>query len=87
MTNALAARVLGIDRDFDTAERRERPLAPAPGASGIETWNARQVKTFRRYVSLYHRPLSPEMISLLARRYAEKHATTRPRLLQNLPTC
>ncbi|HEX6070934.1 MAG TPA: hypothetical protein VFZ18_13960 [Longimicrobiaceae bacterium] len=86
MTNALAARVLGMDRDLDAAERRERPSAPARGTSGIQTWNARQVRTFQRYVSLYHRPLTPEMISLLARRYAEKHATTRPRLLQELRT-
>ena len=86
MTNALAARVLGIDRDPDTASRRDRPTPPARGTSGIQTWNARQVKTFQRYVSLYQRPLTPEMISLLARRYAEKHATTRPRLLQDLMT-
>jgi hypothetical protein len=86
MTNALAARVFGIDREIDGPQRRERPTAPARGTSGIQTWNARQVRTFQRYVSLYHRPLTPEMISLLARRYAEKHATTRPRLLQDLRT-
>ena len=86
MTNALAARVLRIDRDRDSAERRERSTAPARGTSGIQTWNARQVRTFQRYVSLYQRPLTPELISLLARRYAEKHATTRPRLLQDLRT-
>ena len=51
------------------------------GSQGIRLWNAQQLRTFQRYVSLYHRPLTPDMISILARRYAEKHATTRPRML------
>jgi hypothetical protein len=51
-------------------------------APGIRLWNIRQLKTFLRYGSLYHVPLTADVIAPLAVRYAEKHATTRPRMLQ-----
>lgn len=48
---------------------------------GIRLWNARQIRTFLRYGSLYRVPLTVDTVAPLAVRYAEKHATTRPRQL------
>ena len=59
--------------------------ATASRAPGIRLWNIKQLKTFLRYGSLYHVPLTADVIAPLAVRYAEKHATTRPRLLQQQP--
>jgi len=52
-------------------------------APGIALWNSRQARTFRRFGSLYRLPLTAELVSPLARRYAEKHGDTRPRLLRD----
>ena len=57
--------------------------AAARRASGIGLWNIRQLKIFLRYGSLYHVPLTADVIAPLAVRYAEKHATTRPRVFQH----
>lgn len=56
--------------------------AAATRTPGMKLWNLRQLKTFLRYGSLYHVPLTVDVIAPLAVRYAEKHAITRPRMLQ-----
>jgi hypothetical protein len=86
MTNALAARVFRIRRDEEVPQLGDCRLSSGTPATRMQVWNARQMKTFQRYVSLYQRPLTPDMISMLARRYAEKHVNTRPRLLQQATT-
>lgn len=53
------------------------------GGPGIRQWNLRQLQTFQRYGSRYRIPLTVDLIAPLAVRYAEKHATTRPRLLHH----
>jgi hypothetical protein len=62
--------------------RREMPVG-VESAPGIALWNSRQAKTFRRFGSMYRLPLTAELVSPLARRYAEKHEETRPRLLRD----
>lgn len=52
------------------------------GGSGILRWNSRQIRFLLKYGSLYHVPLTADSIAPLALRYAERHANTRPRMLQ-----
>jgi hypothetical protein len=63
-----------------------RPARTGCGPQGIRSWNNRQMKTFRRYGSLFRVPLTADVVAPLATRYAAKHATTRPRLLSPKPS-
>lgn len=72
-----------------TVERTMSQVMPLPPtiaetrarSRGIRLWNARQIRTFLRYGSLYRVPITADTVAPLATRYAEKHATTRPRRL------
>jgi hypothetical protein len=43
----------------------------------LNEWNRQQVRIFRRYSRLHGVPLTPDLFTLLARRFARKHADDR----------
>lgn len=60
---------------------RHDDAAPDPEAimmSSLREWNARQLHVLERYCRLVRVPLTPDVLSRLASRYAAKHAGERP---------
>ena len=47
--------------------------------SPLSHWNSRQIRVLQRYCSLHRIPLTPEIETRLASRYAAKHAGERQR--------